>query len=121
MVNILIISSNINNINHFRRFFGTEYKISVTNTADNAMNTLQTRAADLVIFHAGADYSGLFGFYKKLRQNAATENIPVIMITEASFVHALGGKAELKNAAVAGVDVTQEELLNTAESLLRDE
>jgi len=119
MVNVLIISDNINNINHFRRFFGTEFKISATNSPGNAMNALQTRTADLVIYHAGMDYGGLFGFYKKLRQNAATGNLPLIIITDASFAYALEDKVELENAAVVGLDVPQEVLLRIAESLIQ--
>jgi len=120
MVNILIISGNINSINHYRRFFTDEFKISATNSADNAMNMLATKSADLVIFHAGADYGGLFGFYRKLRQNPATAGLPLVMITEASFVHALEDKVELQNAVVVGLDVRQEELMEVVNSLLAD-
>jgi PleD family two-component response regulator len=117
MKNILIISSHIQEINKFRRFFGTEYKISATNAIDNAMNMLMNKTADLVVYHAGGDYNGVFKFYKKLRKNESTENLPAVIITEPAFVHALKDKVELQKAAVISFDIKQDELIELTETL----
>jgi PleD family two-component response regulator len=118
MKNILIISDNINNINHFRRFLSSEYKISATNTAENALNMLQTKSADLILFHAGGDYGGFFAFYKALRRNPATFILPLIAVTDMSFIHALEDKVTLQHAAVVGLDITKEGLLEIVKTIL---
>jgi PleD family two-component response regulator len=118
MRNILIISEHIQEINRVRRLFGSDYKISATNSAPNALNMLQTKTADLVIYHAGGDYAGVFELYKLFRQNAATENLPLILVTEASFIHALEDKVELQKAVTVSIDIEQDALMDIVEALL---
>ena len=118
MKNILIISGSISNVNRVRRFLGDEYRISATNSHENAETVLRTKPADLVIFHAGKDYSDIFAFYKDIRQNPETENLPLIFITDVSFIHAMSDKIEFRNAEAVGVDAGGEELLNLTRAFL---
>ncbi|MCL2077251.1 MAG: hypothetical protein FWH08_02475 [Oscillospiraceae bacterium] len=116
MKNVLIISDSIREINRLRRFFDSDFKVSATNSAESAVNVLQGKTTDITIFHTGTDLSRLFEFYKQLRQNAATENLPLIVLADASILKTLVDTVEMKNAAVTGTSITSDNMKNLINS-----
>ena len=118
MKNILIISDNIQQINKLRHYFSDEYKVSATNSADTALNTLQNKKADLALYHAVTDLSGFFSFYKTARQNPATENVPLIAVADTTMLKTLVDTVELKNAAFISTLIAPDKLRNLADTFL---
>jgi len=118
MKNVLIICDNIQEINRVRRYFGTEYKVRATNAIENAYSSIKAQTPDLAICHIGTDFSKLFGFYKNLRQSAATETLPLIVIADTGVLKALTDTVELKSTALIGSLITHENMQNVIESLI---
>jgi len=120
MKNVLIVGDNIKEINKLRRVFGFDFKVSATNSPENAVSVLRDKPADLAVYHAGAgiDLNMLFNFYKNLRRNPSTETVPLMVIACAAVLRVLSDVVEMNNAAVIGDDVGEEEMMRVIGSML---
>ncbi|MDR2559573.1 MAG: hypothetical protein LBC86_08550 [Oscillospiraceae bacterium] len=118
MKNVLIVGENIKEINKLRRVFGFEFKVSATNSPENALNILQNKTTGLAIYHAGADLSLLFDFYKKLRRSTATENLPLLVITDTTVLKILGETVEMARTAVIADNLSEDEMSGVINSML---
>jgi PleD family two-component response regulator len=118
MKNVLIIGENIKEINKLRRVFGFEFKVSATNSPDNAVGILQNKANDLAVYHASDDLSPLFSFYRSLRGNASTEKMPLLVIANTMMLKALTDIVEMTHAAVIGENLSEDEMTGVINSML---
>jgi PleD family two-component response regulator len=118
MKNVLIVGENIKAINKLRRVFGFEFRVSATNSPDNALNILQNKTTDLVIYHAGRDLSLLFEFYKSLRKDAETDGVPLLVIAEVTILKALSDTVEMTETAVIADNLGEEEMTGVINSML---
>ncbi|MCL2698300.1 MAG: hypothetical protein FWE74_09525 [Oscillospiraceae bacterium] len=118
MKNVLIVGENIKEINKLRRVFGFEFKVSATNSPDNAVNILQSKTNDLVIYHTGADLNLLFNFYADLRRSSATKSIPLLVIAAPEILKALNETIEMANTAVIADNLGEEEMSGVINSML---
>ncbi|MDR2532692.1 MAG: hypothetical protein LBC82_07610 [Oscillospiraceae bacterium] len=118
MKNILIIGDNIREINKLRRHFIGGFKVSATNSAENALSVMQNKATDLAVFHAGADLSPMFGFYKGLRKNPATESLPLLVIAAPAALYALSETVTLRNTVVVDSGVSEDDMEGVINSVL---
>ena len=118
MIKILIVCDNINEISKLKRSFGDEYKVSASNSAENALNILQNKTTDIALFHAGADISRLFAFYRLVRQNPETENQPIIFVVEEVVLNIISDTITLEDAEVVVAPVSLENIQNAVDSLI---
>jgi len=117
MKNILIIGDNIQEINKLRRVFGMEFKVSATNSAESALEILQSKAADLAVFRAGTDLGAIFDFYKSLRRKISM-NLPLLIIAPPDAAAILADTVEMNNAAVVEATVPEARILDVISSIL---
>ena len=100
MKNILIICDNINEITRLKKHFGEEFKVSASNSAENAYSVMQNRLLDLAVYHVGSDMAKLLAFYKSVRKTPKTENLNLVFIADESMKAVLNDVAALENASV---------------------
>ena len=110
MKKILIICDNINEITKMKKLFGEDFRVSGSNSGENALGILQNKTTDIAVYYAGNDMSGLFAFYKLIRQEPKTENQALIFVVDESTLKILSDTTALENAAVIAAPVNSEEL-----------
>ena len=120
MKNVLIVGENIKEINKLRRAIGFEFKVSATNSPDGALESLKSKAADLAVYRAGRDLSLLFEFYKSLRRNEATEDVPLLVIADVIVLRALAETVEMARTVVVGDNLGEEEMSGVINSMLTE-
>jgi hypothetical protein len=82
------------------------------------VSILQNKTTDLAVYHAGEDISLLFDFYKSLRRNAATENVPLLVIAVPKILKTLADTVEMSNTAVIGENTGEDDMMGVIESML---
>jgi PleD family two-component response regulator len=118
MKNVLVVGENIKEINKLRRSFGFDFKVSATNSPDNAVSILQKKTNDLAVYHASEDLSLLFNFYRSLRASAATEKLPLLVIADATVLKALNDTVEMAGVTVIGRNLSEDEMTGVVNSML---
>ncbi|MCL1822642.1 MAG: hypothetical protein FWG44_00385 [Oscillospiraceae bacterium] len=118
MKNILIVSDSIQEINKLRRYFGEDFKVSATNSIENAAVILQKKTAEIALYHIGVNLAGFFEFYKNLRTNKATEELPLIVIADTSILKTLTDTVALKKGSFISPGITPDNLQNLVYSVL---
>ena len=120
MKNILIICDNINEITRLRKLFGEDFKVSGSNSPENALDVMQNRLLDLVIFQVPADMNRLFAFYKAVRQESKTERLPLVFVTDEAMLNVLNEVTALENAVMIAAPVTAEAVRSVINSFFAD-
>ncbi|MCL2020257.1 MAG: hypothetical protein FWG70_10955 [Oscillospiraceae bacterium] len=118
MKNILIVGDDIKEINRLRRFFGLEFKVSAVNSSESALETLKSKKSDLMVYRANTNLNALFELYMNLRRNSATENMPLLVITQTQIKEALSDMTEMSNTAVVDATQAEDDIIAVANSLM---
>lgn len=116
MKKVLIICDNINEITALKRHFGEDYRVSGSNSAENALGILQNGTTDIAVYKTGSDMSKLLAFYKRVRQEPKTEKLPIIFIADEAVLGVLNDVASLEKAAGISPPVSAESMENLINS-----
>ena len=115
MTDVLLISSSLENINiAWRHFCYNEYNASATTNHEAAMENLRSKKpAQIVVYYCGEDTTNFFSFYKALREDQKTENVPLVVLADVSRQKLLSDYVKLRNARVLGISVNDDKLRDT--------
>ncbi len=109
---VLVICDKIQEINRLRRYFDSTYTIKATNSANNAVGIAESSEIGLILYEMGRDYTNLFKFYKDLRTNEKTKELPIIAITDFSVLKTLNDTVKMLNTVIIGSTITTENMQN---------
>lgn len=118
---VLIICDRIQEINRLRRIFDKSFAIKATSSVQSGVSIAESSDSGLVIYHIGADYSSLFAFYKELRTNDKTSEIPLIVIADMSILRQLTDTVRMIDTNIVGTMISQENILVLINSLVETE
>lgn len=121
MTDILLISNTTDNINVAWRYFCTrEYNASATVSYDAAMETLRgAKSSQVAVFYCGNDTDSFISFYRMLRQDKKTAEIPLIVLSDVKWTKVLSEYVQLKNACVLSMGVGASKLSEVARNAAR--
>lgn len=121
MTDILLISNTTENINVAWRYFCTrEYNASATVSYDAAMETLrESKSSKVAVFYCGDGTDSFISFYRMLRQDEKTAEIPLIVLSDVKWTRVLSEYVQLKNACVLGMGVSASKLSEVARNAAR--
>lgn len=118
MNNVLLVCDKILEINKLRRCFNQDFTIKATSSVQSGAFVAESSLSDIVIYHIGSDFKHLFNFYKDLRNNPATKNIPLIVIADFNILKILTETIKLNNAKIIGTTISIENMQSLVASLL---
>lgn len=112
MTDILLISNSLENINiAWRHFRYEEYNASATTNIEAAIEKLKSKeAAKIVIFYCGEDTVDFYRFYKALREDPETSEMPLLVLADVGWQRALTGYVRFYNTQVLGNSINDEKL-----------
>ena len=85
------------------------------------MENLRSRKpAQIVAYYCGEDTTDFFSFYKMLREDEKTANVPLVVLADVSRQKALSDYVKLRNACVLGISVNDEKLRDTVRTGARN-
>lgn len=115
MTDVLLISSSLDNINiAWRHFCYSDYNASATTNHDAAMENLRSKKpAQIVVYYCGEDTTNFFSFYKALREDRKTADVPLVVLADVSRQKLLSDYVRLRNACVLGISVNDDKLRDT--------
>lgn len=121
MTDILLISDTTDNINVAWRYFCTrEYNASATVSYDAAMETLRaSKSSQVAVFYCGNDTDSFISFYRMLRQDKKTAEIPLIVLSDIKWTKVLSEYVQLKNTCVLSMGVGASKLSEVARNAAR--
>lgn len=121
MTDILLISDTPDNINVAWRYFCTrDYNASATVSYDAAMETMRnSKSSQVAVFYCGNDTHSFISFYRMLRQDKKTAQIPLIVLSDIKWTKVLSEYVRLKNACVLGMGVSASKLSEVARNAAR--
>lgn len=122
MTDVLLISSSLDNINvAWRHFCYNDYNASATTNHEAAMENLRSKKpAQIVVYYCGEDTTDFFSFYKALREDQKTANVPLVVLADVSRQKVLSDYVRLRNACVLGISVNDEKLRDTVKTGARN-
>lgn len=122
MTSLLLISDNSENLNvAWRHFCYKEYSAGATISIDSAMERLRSEnPPQIAVYYRAAKGKGFFDFYSRLREDPATQNIPLLVLTDLEFQKVLSEYIKLKNAMVLGISVDDRRLMDIMRSAARN-
>ena len=93
MINVLLISNSLENINvAWRHFCYADYNASATTNIDAAMEKLKSKdTANIVVYYCGEDTESFYPIYNTLRSDPETADIPLLVLADISWQQALTG------------------------------
>lgn len=115
MTDVLLISSSLENINvAWRHFCYNEYNASATTNHDAAMENLRSKKpSQIVVYYCGEDTTNFFSFYKMLREDQKTADVPLVVLADVSRQKLLSDYVRLRNSCVLGISVNDDKLRDT--------
>ncbi|MCM1055653.1 MAG: hypothetical protein NC394_09045 [Bacteroides sp.] len=122
MIDVLLISSSLDNINvAWRHFCYSDYNASATTNHDAAMENLRSKKpAQIVVYYCGEETTDFFSFYKALRDDQKTENVPLVVLADLNRQKLLTDYVKLRNACVLGISVNDDKLRDTVKTGARN-
>ena len=123
MTDILLISDTTDNINVAWRYFCTrDYNASATISYDAAMERLRDPAGSPVaVYYCGDATNSFISFYRMLRQDRRTAEIPLIVLSDIKWTKVLTEYVRLKNTCVLNMGVGSSKLSEVARKAARGE
>lgn len=121
MTDILLISDTTDNINVAWRYFCTrDYNASATISYDAAIETLRdSKSSQVAVFYCGNDTTSFISFYRMLRQDRKTAEIPLIVLSDIKWTKVLSEYVQLKNTCVLSMGVGASKLSEVARNAAR--
>lgn len=115
MINILLMSNSIENVNvAWRHFCYSDYNASATTNIEAAMENLKSdKASEILVFYCGEDTDNFYPLYNTLRSDPDTRNVPLLVLADVSWQMALTGYVKFYNMSVLGISVNDEKLRET--------
>lgn len=113
MIEALLISNTVNNIKiAWRHFCTNDYNASSAVNNNTAIEMLKKGKKGIVpVFYCGNDTNCFIDFYRKLRADEKTANIPLVVLADVKWTQVLTEYVHLKNTFVAGVTLNGSKLL----------
>ncbi len=118
MTDILLISSSLEDINiAWRHFCYNDYNASATTNINAAMENLKSsKPAKVVVYYCGEDSEGFYTLYHTLRSDPATEEVPLLVLSDVSWQKALSGYVKFYNTCILGISVNDDKLRDMVKS-----
>lgn len=118
MINVLLISNSLENINvAWRHFCYADYNASATTNIDAAMEKLKSKdTANIVVYYCGEDTESFYPIYNTLRSDPETADIPLLVLADISWQQALTGYVKFYNTSILGISVNDEKLRETVKT-----
>lgn len=112
MIDVLLISDTADNVNiAWRHFCYSEYSANAATNIQAAMNSLhEKKHAQIVAYYCTDKTGSFYEFYKALRSDPATENIPLVVLADVSWQTVLSKYIKLKNTKVVGISIDDTKL-----------
>lgn len=112
MIDVLLISDTVDNINvAWRHFCYNEYSAAAATNVQSVMDSLhEKKHAQIVAYYCGDNTSSFYSFYKTLRSDPATENMPLVVLADVSWQTVLSKYIKLKNVKVVGISIDDTKL-----------
>lgn len=112
MTDVLLISDTVDNINvAWRHFCYNEYSAAAATNVQSALDSFnEKKHAQVVAYYCSDSTDSFYSFYKTLRSNPATENIPLVVLADISWQTVLSKYIKLKNTKVVGISIDDTKL-----------
>ncbi|HBH96116.1 MAG TPA: hypothetical protein DDX91_10210 [Ruminococcaceae bacterium] len=112
MINVLLISSSADNIKVSWRYFCTnDYSAEAAVGNDKAMEALKaSKKGTVPVFYCGNATNCFIDFYRKLRADEKTANIPLVVLADIRWTKVLSEYVHLVNTLVVGSTVSGSKL-----------
>lgn len=112
MMNILLISNSLDNINiAWRHFRYREYDAVATTNIEAGMDRLRSDdAPKMVAFYCAEDTENFYAFYDMLRSDPKTSELPLLVLADVSWQRTLTEYFKFYNTHILGNSVNDEKL-----------
>ncbi len=112
MINVLLISSSADDIKvSWRHFCTNDYSAEAAVGNDKAIENLKkSKKGTIPVFYCGNTTNCFIDFYRKLRADEKTANIPLVVLADIRWTKVLSEYVHLVNTFVVGSTVSGSKL-----------